>query len=123
MDLRPEQLRSALVAAVLLAGLFAMHGLTHHGEHLPTAADHSAAATSAPLADGGHEEPAPGDEGAMALCLTVLVGATMVWLALGRPRVGLLPLPRPVGSRVVASPPSVRAHGPPGRWSLSVCRC
>ncbi|QBR93446.1 hypothetical protein [Nocardioides euryhalodurans] len=123
MDLRPAPLRSALVAAVLLAGLFAMHGLTHHGEHLPTAADHSAAAAPAPSAVGGHEDPAPGDGGAMALCLTVLVGATLVWLARGRPRLGLLPLPRLMGSRVVVSPPPVRAHGPPGRWSLSVCRC
>jgi hypothetical protein len=107
------------VVVAVLAGLFAMHGLTHHGEHLPAVEEHAAAL---PLdLHEGHEEP--GDGGAMALCLTVLLGATVAWLALGRPRPALLVLPRPAAAAGLASPPRVRAHGPPGRWSLSVCRC
>lgn len=117
--------RTALVAVALVAGLFALHALSHHGEHLP------ATTTAAAHADhaGDHHESAPADDshdhGALTLCLAMLAGAAVWLLATAVRRRGSRPLvvlPRwPAGGlrlRAVG-----RAHAPPDLWDLSVCRC
>lgn len=118
-------LRATLVAAAVLAGLFAMHGLTHHGEQLPShdagtpTATHAASAgtpTTTPDASGvGH--------GAMVLCLAILLGGLLAGAGVRRPRSGLLlRVPRDV-ARTPGTPAVLRTHDPPVPWSLSVCRC
>lgn len=127
MTARLTPLRAALVAAAVLAGMFAMHGLTHHGEHLPAVevpvatahADHPRAEPATVEPDGtGHA-----DLGAMTLCLFMLLGASLAWVVTRRP--GGRPLVvRRSRSRI---PPAVRAltraHAPPDLTVLSVCRC
>lgn len=122
----PRPWRLVLVAVALVGGLFALHGLTHHGAHVPAvpaASDvgHGTAHASHEPADDGHHD----DSGVMTLCLAMLAGAA-VWLlsraVRRRPARPLLLLPR----RALSGVPllaGVRAHSPPGLWSLSVCRC
>ncbi len=116
----PAALRAALVVGTLLAALFAMHGLTHHGEHAPTAsAEHgamSAPGTAAPTA------PPADDSAVVALCLAMLLGATVVWLWAIRHRGGVRRLRRDAPDDATTRPIR-RAHAPPDRWVLSVCRC
>ena len=132
MGVRLSPLRSALVAVAVLAGLFAMHGLTHHGEHLPAgAATHADAHT---IASGAVPALGPGDQAslgpvtpdsdpAMALCLTVLLTGTLASAAVRRPRTGVL-LRIPSGPARADGPrPVWRAHDPPPSGSHSVCRC
>jgi hypothetical protein len=132
----PVRWRTVLVAVALLAGLFAMHALTHHGEHVPSVT--AGTPGTAGMADTGHgehgehgappEAPAEdhhGSSGVMTLCLAMLAGAAAWLLATAvrrRPARPLLLLPRRVLSGVLP-PPGGRAHSPPGRWDLSVCRC
>jgi hypothetical protein len=112
--------RTALVAVALVAGLFALHALSHHGEHLP--------ATEPVAAHSGHHEPAPAEpdgHGALTLCLAMLAGAA-VWLLASavrrRPARPVVQLRRRVAG-VVPLRPVGRAHAPPDLWDLSVCRC
>ncbi len=117
--------RTALVAVALVAGLFALHALSHHGEHLP--ATTSAAASHADHA-GDHHESAPSDShdhGALTLCLAMLAGAAVWLLATAVRRRGSRPLfllPRGP-ARGVPLLTIGRAHAPPDLWDLSVCRC
>ena len=106
------------MALALLAGLFAMHGLTHHGEHLPSTA----------TVAGHHEAGSTGDgddgSAAMAMCLAVLLGVVVGALLVARRRVGrpqLLPRVTSAGALLRALLPQV--HDPPTPWSLSVYRC
>jgi hypothetical protein len=129
MTARLTPLRAALVALAALAGLFAMHGLTHHGEHLPShdaAAQHVAgdvmgavaAPVGAPTAD-----TVPSSHGAMAMCLTILLSGALAWALVRRPQAGLL-LRIPHAHAAAGRPrPASRSHDPPTPWSLSVCRC
>jgi hypothetical protein len=118
--------RTALVAVALVAGLFALHALSHHGEHLP--ATEPAAAHAAHHEPAGHHEPAPAQpdgHGALTLCLAMLAGAA-VWLLASavrrRPARPVVQLRRRVAG-VVPLRPVGRAHAPPDLWDLSVCRC
>lgn len=116
--------RLALTAVALIGGLFALHGLTHHGEHVPSV-------TTVAHAEVGHGSSAPAqgpqheDPGAMALCVSMALGAAALWLGgttrrrFSRP----LRLPRLSAFAAVGPPVRGRAHGPPNRWALSVCRC
>ncbi|GAA1476768.1 hypothetical protein GCM10009623_12140 [Nocardioides aestuarii] len=123
---RPRRItwRTALVAVALVAGLFALHALSHHGEHLPSAT----AAVSHHDHAADHHQSAPADShdhGALTLCLAMLAGAGVWLLATAVRRRGSRPLvvlPRGAvgGVRLRATG---RAHAPPGRWDLSVCRC
>lgn len=130
-------LRGLLVVCALVAGMFAMHGLAQHGDHLPTVASaphagHDSTVVAAPaaplagvtLAADPAETPDPADgSGALALCLTVLVAACLAVGASGRPRGGVL---RTLSRAMTPAPPlpvRARAADPPDRWVLSVCRC
>ena len=116
--------RLVLVAVALVGGLFALHGLTHHGEHVPSV-------TTVAHAEGGHAPSAPAegshhdDAGAITLCVAMALGAALLWLGgdtrrrISRP----LRLPRLSTYAVPRLPARSRAHGPPDRWVLSVCRC
>jgi hypothetical protein len=121
--------RTALVAVALVAGLFALHALSHHGEHLPAAEPAPAqAAHAAHHEPAGHHEPAPAEpdgHGALTLCLAMLAGAAVWLLATAvrrRPARPLVHLSRRVAG-VVPLRPVGRAHAPPDLWDLSVCRC
>ena len=127
----PRRRRPALVALALVLGLFALHGLTHHGEQVPsvtTAAaghGHGAAAPAQAPAEGpggGSHHDGPG---AVLLCATMILGAAVLWLlrATGRRGVRPLALLRRPPPRAVRLPVGARAHAPPDRWALSVCRC
>ena len=124
---RLAPLRAALVALTALAGLFAMHGLTHHGEHLPShdaTGPHAAMVLAAPDAATPSLGPTSDDSvGAMAMCLTVLLAGALAWAAVRRTRTGvLLHVPRALA--IADRPrPVTRSHDPPTPWSLSVCRC
>ncbi len=118
----PAALRAALVAGTLLVALFAMHGLTHHGEHSPTAsAEHAAMSVSAPGTAAPTGPPAD-DSAVLALCLAMLLGTTLVWLWATGFRGGVRHLRRDATDDA-ATRPLRRAHAPPDRWVLSVCRC
>jgi hypothetical protein len=133
MGVRLSPLRAALVAVAVLAGLFAMHGLTHHGEHLPAgAATHADAHPVVPsgtvpvLSSGDHASlapVAPDSHPAMALCLTVLLTGMLAAAAVRRPRTGVLLLAPGRLARFDPPRPVWRAHDPPLPRSLSVCRC
>ena len=125
-----RRLRPALVALALVLGLFALHGLTHHGEQVPsvtTAAaghGHGAAPAQAPVegpGEGSHHD----GPGAMMLCATMILGAAVLWLvrAAGRRGVRPLALLRRPPPRSLRLPVGARAHAPPDRWALCVCRC
>lgn len=122
---RPR-LRATLVAGALLAGLFAMHGLSHHGDHAPTASDDHAAMSVSMSVPGSAEvapEGPPADDSAvLAICLTILLGASLAWLWATRSAGGLRRLRRALMYDPPARPLR-RAHAPPERWVLSVCRC
>jgi hypothetical protein len=126
----PRPWRLALVAVALVGGLFALHGLTHHGEHVPAVSSvadvghvdhgHSTGVQEAP--EGGHHD----DSGVMTLCLAMLAGAAVWLLARAVRRRPALPLLLLLPRRPLAGVPllaGVRPHAPPGRWSLQVCRC
>lgn len=112
--------RTVLVTVALVAGLVALHALSHHGEHVPAAGT---------TAHADHHEPAPTpeespDHGVLGLCLAMLVGAAAWLLASAvrrRPARPLVTLPRRVARAVPL--PAGRGHPPPGRWDLSVVRC
>ena len=93
--------RPALVAVALVGGLFAVHGLTHHGEHVPSM-------TTVAHTGGGHgsSAPAPGpqheDPGAMALCVAMALGAAAMWLGGATRRRASRPLRLPRLSRFTA---------------------
>lgn len=116
--------RLALTAVALVGGLFALHGLTHHGEHVPSV-------TTPAHAEGGHGSSAPAGgsqhegSGAMTLCVAMVLGAAVLWLVGAARRRLSRPwrLPRLSTFAVVRAPVRGRAHGPPNRWVLSVCRC
>jgi len=126
-------LRAAVVALGVLAGLFAMHGLTHHGEHLPSHETTSHASSTlhgvADLTTATDDEPATGTHssdgaaGAVGMCLAILLTGALLWSVVRRPRTGLLVrLPR--APALADRPrPTSRSHDPPTPWSLSVCRC
>lgn len=127
----PRPRRLALVAVALVGGLFALHGLTHHGEHVPAVATvsdvghaghgHSTGSQEAP--EGGHHHD---DSGVMTLCLAMLAGAAVRLVARAVRRRPARPLLLVLPRRHLAGVPllaGVRAHAPPGRWSLQVCRC
>jgi len=133
MRVRLFPLRAALVAVAVLAGLFAMHGLTHHGDHLPSSAAthadaHARVAHGAlPALDAGAAASlgpaAPDADPAMALCLTVLLTGMLACSAVRRPRTGVLvQVPRAL-ARADRPRPVWRAHDPPRTGPLSVCRC
>ena len=118
---------TVLAAVLLVAGLFALHVLSHHGEHVP-----SVSASAAPVAghgEHGSSGQAPGDDhhdgsGVMTLCLAMLAGAAVWLLAQAvrrRSARSLVLLPRWAAGGVLLT--AGRAHSPPGRWAFSVCRC
>lgn len=124
--------RAVLVAVALVTGLFALHALSHHGEHLP-AAEPAHAVHHAAHHEPDHEPapapaPAPAepdDHGALTLCLAMLAGAAAWLLATvvrRRPARPLVHLSRRVAGGVLLRPVG-RAHAPPDLWDLSVCRC
>lgn len=119
--------RGVLVALAVVAGLFAMHGLTQHGDHLATATATTHAAHGLHATDTAAPDPAPADDpagpGALALCLTVLAAAWLAVWATARPRGGVLRTLVPVVTAAPRPPVRARAPDPPDRWALSVCRC
>ncbi len=71
--------RTVLAAALLVAGLFALHVLSHHGEHVPSVSASPAAAAHGEHRDRGSSGQSPaGDHhdgsGVMTLCLAMLAG-------------------------------------------------
>ncbi len=128
---RLTPLRAAVVALAALAGLFAMHGLTHHGEHVPshdTASPHTVGhvMTTAPSAATAPAVTPVSTElaaGAAEMCLAILLTGLLAWSAVRRPTAGLLLGPAHAPALVDRARPASRSHDPPSRWSLSVCRC
>lgn len=129
-------LRGVLVACAVVAGLLAMHGLTQHG-------DHFSATGTAPHADRATHDPAAvavaltrvvprldlesaddlAGSGALAMCFIVLAAACLTVWATVRPRGGVLRTLTPAVTPPPHPPTRARAPDPPGRWTLSVCRC
>ena len=124
-----------LLTLSVLAGLFAMHGLSQHGEHLADAAataavDHvghgstAVAAVPAPPVLAADPDSSPADgSGAVTLCLTVLAAACLAAWAATRPRGGVLRTLAPARAATPRPPVRARDPDPPDRWTLSVCRC
>ncbi|GAW48538.1 MULTISPECIES: DUF6153 family protein [unclassified Nocardioides] len=115
---------------LLLAGLFAMHGLADHGSEagsdgpmtMAVSSTTVAVAEVAAIPDGSTVAPALDTMPMGAMCVAILVGAIAAWLALrgARPLTAWLPTepasaPRPR--------PRSRAPDPPSLSRLSVCRC
>ena len=125
---RLTPLRAAVVALAALAGLFAVHGLTHHGEHLPShEAQHTVghAMTTPPEVAPPTTTPVSMElgGGAAAMCLAILLTGLLVRSAVRRPARGLLERPARAPALADRPRPVSRSHDPPSRWSLSVCRC
>lgn len=121
MPPRPR-LRAAVVTGVLVAGVFVMHGPSHHGDRAPTSSvDHAAMSMPGPAA-AAPEGPPDGDVAVLAICLSILLGTTLVWLWTTRSRGGVRHLRR-AAAVAAETLPIRRAHAPPDRWVLSVCRC
>ena len=142
--------QSWLLLGLVLAGLFAMHGLGTHGTHSTHGSDSMALATVSPPApaDVSHEGHGPdhapeqaavmgvaslapvvagagdGPTGGLllGLCLAVLAAAYGLLLTLIARR-GLAPLRRPVPAPVVLRTPRGRDPDPPDLARLSVRRC
>ena len=130
MTRRLTPLRATLVALAALAGLFAMHALTHHGEHLPShdamsthPVGHLMTAAPAAVATAAATPVSTEPGGSSAMCLAILLTGLLVWSAVRRPTGGLLLRPAHASALVERPRPTSRSHDPPSRWSLSVCRC